>query len=143
MAESKGILQGFKEFILRGNVVELAVAVVIGAAFGKVITALVDDILTPLIAAIFGKPNFSNLYFTIHKSRFLYGDLINALIAFVAVAAAIYFFVVLPLNKFAERRARGVAEPESDLRACPECLTQIPKAASRCMACSAVVPAAP
>ncbi|MDQ6784578.1 MAG: large conductance mechanosensitive channel protein MscL [Actinomycetota bacterium] len=101
------VMKGFKEFILRGNVVELAVAVVIGAAFGAVVKALVADILTPLIAAIVGKPDFGNLTFTIHKSRFPYGDLINNLITFAAVAAAIYFFVVLPLNRLAERRARG------------------------------------
>jgi large conductance mechanosensitive channel len=133
MAQQKGVLAGFKEFILRGNVVELAIAVVIGAAFGKVVTAFVDDILTPLIAAIAGKPDFSTLTFRINHSQFLYGDLINAVIAFVAVAAAIYFFIVVPLNKVAERRARGVVEPESELRPCPECL------ANRCAACTAEV----
>jgi large conductance mechanosensitive channel len=142
MAESKGVLTGFKEFIMRGNVVELAVAVVIGAAFGKVVTALVNDILTPLIGAIFGsKGAFENLSFTIHHSAFLYGDLIDSIIAFLAVAAAVYFFVVLPLNKMAERRARGIPEPESDLRPCPECLSEIPKAATRCSACTVAVPA--
>lgn len=100
-------MKGFKEFIMRGNVVELAVAVVIGAAFGAVVTALVKDILTPLIAAIIGKPDFSNLTFTINSSVFKYGDLINSVIAFLGVAAAVYFFVVLPLNRLAERRARG------------------------------------
>ncbi|MDQ2725342.1 MAG: large conductance mechanosensitive channel protein MscL [Actinomycetota bacterium] len=100
-------MKGFKEFIMRGNVVDLAVAVVIGAAFGAVVKALVADILTPLIAAITGSPNFANLTFTVHKSKFFYGDLINNLITFLGVAAAVYFFVVLPLNKLAERRARG------------------------------------
>ena len=100
-------MKGFKEFVLRGNVVDLAVAVVIGAAFGAVVQALVKDILTPLIAAIVGKPNFANLTFTIHKSKFFYGDLVNNLITFLSVAAAIYFFVILPLNKLAERRAKG------------------------------------
>jgi large conductance mechanosensitive channel len=142
MAESKGVLAGFKEFILRGNVVDLAVAVVLGAAFGAVVTALVDDILTPLIAAIIGKPNFANLFFTINKSVFYYGKVINALITFLGVAAAIYFFVVLPLNKLAERRARGEAQEEAiEMRPCPECLTEIPKQASRCSACTALVPA--
>ena len=140
-AGRRGVLTGFKEFILRGNVVELAVAVVLGAAFGKVVTALVNDILTPLIGAIFGSRGaFENLSFSIHHSAFLYGDLIDSIIGFLAVAAAIYFFVVLPLNTLAERRARGVAEPESDLRPCPECLSEIPKAAIRCAACTAVVP---
>jgi large conductance mechanosensitive channel len=101
------VLKGFKQFILRGNVVDLAIAVVIGTAFEAVVTALVKDILTPLIAAIFGKSNFANLSFTIHKSHFLYGDVINQIITFLSVAAAIYFVVVLPLNKLAERRKRG------------------------------------
>lgn len=100
-------MKGFKEFIMRGNVVELAVAVVIGTAFNNVVQALVKDILTPLIAAIVGKPNFSELTFTIHKSKFLYGDVINYIITFLSVAAAVYFVVVLPLNKLNERRARG------------------------------------
>src|SRR6201999_3520139 len=99
------MLKGFKDFIMRGNVVDLAVAVVIGAAFGAVVTKLVADIITPLIAAIGGQPDFSTLKFTINKSTFLYGDFINAVISFVIVAAAIYFMVVLPLNKLAERRA--------------------------------------
>lgn len=101
------MLKGVKEFILRGNVVDLAVAVVIGAAFGAVVKALVADILTPLIAAIVGKPNFADLKFTINHSTFLYGDLVNNIITFLAIAAGVYFFVVLPLNKLAERRARG------------------------------------
>lgn len=101
------MLKGFREFVLRGNVVDLAVAVVIGVAFGAVIKALVADILTPLIAALVGKPDFSALKFTINHSTFLYGDLINNLITFLAVAAAVYFFVVLPLNRLAAQRARG------------------------------------
>ena len=106
------MLKGFKEFILRGNVVDLAVAVVIGAAFTQVVNALVKDIITPVIAAIGGKPDFSTLSFTINKSTFLYGDFINAVISFVIVAAAIYFIVVLPLNTLAERRARRLASGE-------------------------------
>jgi large conductance mechanosensitive channel len=109
------MLKGFKEFILRGNVVDLAVAVVIGAAFTAVVAALVADIITPIIAAIGGKPDFSSLHFTINKSTFLYGAFINAVITFVLIAAAIYFVVVLPLNKIAERRAARLAtgeEPE-------------------------------
>jgi len=105
------VLKGFREFILRGNVVDLAVAVVIGTAFGAVVKALVADILTPLIAALVGQPNFSTLKFTINRSTFLYGDLVNTLITFLAVAAAVYFFVVLPLNRLAQRRARGQASP--------------------------------
>jgi large conductance mechanosensitive channel len=131
-------LQEFKDFILRGNVVDLAVAVVIGAAFGVVVAAFVRDIVTPIIAAIFGKPDFASLSFTIHKSHFLYGDFINAVIIFVTVAAAIFFFVVKPLNYFMERR-RSAAEPGSTDRQCPECLSTIPKAATRCAFCTAQV----
>jgi large conductance mechanosensitive channel len=106
------MLKGFKEFIMRGNVVDLAVAVVIGAAFGAVVTALVKDLITPIIAAIAGKPNFSELTFTIHKSKFFYGDFINALINFLLVAAAIYFFVVLPIKHLTELAARRRAAGE-------------------------------
>jgi large conductance mechanosensitive channel len=107
------VLKGFKTFIMRGNVVDLAIAVVIGTAFGAVISALVADILTPLIAAIFGKPNFADLTFTINHSTFFYGALINAIITFVAIAAAVYFFLVAPLNHLAARRAAG-QEPAAD-----------------------------
>jgi large conductance mechanosensitive channel len=101
------MLKGFREFIMRGNVVDLAIAVVIGTAFTALVKAFVADILTPIIAAIFGKPNFADLTFSINNSQFLYGDLINEAITFLAVAAAIYFFVVAPLNKLAARRAKG------------------------------------
>jgi large conductance mechanosensitive channel len=113
---AKGIFAEFKEFALRGNAVELAVAVVIGAAFGAVVSALVKDLLTPLIAAIFGKPDFSALHFTIHKSRFLYGDFLNAVIAFLSVAVAVFFAVIKPVNYFLERRKRAIeagAEPDA------------------------------
>lgn len=106
------MLKGFREFIMRGNVVDLAVAVVIGAAFGAVVNALVKDIITPLIAAIGGKPDFSQLTFTVNKSKFFYGDFINFIVSFLVIAAAIYFLVVLPLNKLAERRARRLSEGE-------------------------------
>jgi len=126
------MIKGFKEFILRGNVVDLAVAVVIGAAFGAVITAFVADILTPLIAAVFGQPDFSGLTFTVNKSKFLYGSFFNAVISFIFIAAAIYFAVVMPLNKLAERRARGADPTTKD---CPECLSEIPHAARKCAFC--------
>lgn len=106
------MLKGFKAFIMRGNVVELAIAVVIGVAFGLVVTALVEDIFTPLIAAIVGKPDFSALTFTIHKSKFKYGSFLNAVISFLAVAGAIYFFVIVPLEKIAQRRSKGAVAPE-------------------------------
>ena len=132
------MLKGFRDFILRGNVVDLAVAVVIGAAFGALVTALVKDLITPLIAAILGKPDFSALTFTIHKSKFLYGDFINALIAFLSIAAVIYFFVVQPLNKLTARLKPGKPVDEVT-RSCPECLSDIPSAARRCAFCTAEV----
>jgi large conductance mechanosensitive channel len=107
------MLAEFKAFLMRGNVVDLAVAVVIGAAFGLVVQAFVADIITPIVAAIFGKPDFSSLTFTINGSVFRYGDFLNALIAFVTVAAAIFFFVVKPMNVLAARRAAG-QEPEAE-----------------------------
>lgn len=129
----RSAIQGFKEFISLGNVVELAVAVVIGAAFGAVVTSLVADLLTPLVAAIFGQPDFSELNFTINDSQFNYGNFINAVFAFVTIAAAIYFFVVLPMNKLEERRRRG---QDPDTRQCPECLSDIPAEARRCAFCT-------
>jgi large conductance mechanosensitive channel len=126
----------FKQFILRGNVVDLAVAVVVGTAFAAVVMALVKDLITPIIAVIFGKPNFADLYFTINHSKFSYGEFINALITFVTVAVAIFFFVVEPINAIMRRRRTSVDE-ESDTRACTECLSDIPKLARRCAFCTA------
>jgi large conductance mechanosensitive channel len=114
------MLKGFKEFVMRGNVVDLAIAVVIGAAFGAVVSALVADFITPLIAAIAGKADFSKLKFTVHNSTFLYGHFINAVLSFLLIAAAIYFVIVLPLNKLAERRAAMVAAGEPDPEPKPE-----------------------
>ena len=114
------MIKGFRDFILRGNVVDLAVAVVIGAAFGAVIKSFVDDILTPIIAAIFGQPDFSGLTFTIGKGVILYGSFLNAVISFLLIAAAIYFVVVMPLNKLAERRARGADPDHQDLPRVPQ-----------------------
>src|SRR5689334_6990928 len=107
--QRKSLVTEFKDFILRGNVVDLAVAVVVGAAFGAVVTALVRDILTPIIAAIFGKPDFSELTFTINGSKFFYGDFLNAVITFLSIAAAVFFFVVKPINFLLERRRRAMA----------------------------------
>jgi large conductance mechanosensitive channel len=130
----------FRAFVLRGNLVELAVAFVIGLAFGALVTAFVADLITPLIAAIFGKHDFSSLYFTINGSKFLYGDFINALITFASIAAAIFFFVVRPYNHMMARRT---TEPADDtVRPCPECLSEIPKAARRCSFCTVEVAAA-
>jgi large conductance mechanosensitive channel len=129
------MIKGFKEFLLRGNVVDLAVAVVIGAAFGAVVAALVKDLLTPLIAAIVGQPDFSAIQFTVNGSKFLIGDFINALLSFVMVAAAIYFFVITPMNMVAARRRRGELPPDPTTKKCPECLSEVPIAARRCAFC--------
>lgn len=132
-------MKGFKAFILRGNVVDLAVGVIIGAAFGTVVAALVKDLITPVIAAMVGKPNFGGLRFTLNSSRFLYGDFINAVIAFVLVAAAVYFFVVLPVNKLMARR-KTEPDVESTTKECPECLSAIPHGARRCAFCTVEQP---
>jgi large conductance mechanosensitive channel len=138
MADNKGLLGEFKDFLLRGNVVELAIAVIIGTAFGLVVNALVKDLLTPIVAAIFGKPNFSNLKFTLNHSEFLFGDVINQVITFLSVATAVFFVVVKPVNMLEQRR-RHAPEPDSTDRPCPECLSQIPKAARRCSRCTSEV----
>jgi large conductance mechanosensitive channel len=119
------MIKGFRDFILRGNVIDLAIAVVIGGAFGAVVKALVADILTPLIAAVVGKPSFGDLKFTLNHSSFLYGDLINNVITFVSVAAAVYFMVVAPLNKLAELRTRGKQPTAEQLPADIALLTEI------------------
>jgi large conductance mechanosensitive channel len=129
-------MKGFKQFLLRGNVVDLAVAVVMGVAFGAVVTALVKDLITPLIAAIVGAPDFSGINFTLHKSKFLIGDFVNALVSFVLIAAAVYFFVVLPVNTIMARRRRGEAPPDPTTKKCPECLSEVPIAARRCAFCT-------
>ena len=130
------MLQGFKQFMLRGNVLDLAVAVVMGAAFGAVVTALVKDLITPLIAAIIGKPDFSALEFTIHGSKFPIGDFINALISFILIGAAVYFFIFVPVNTIIARMRRGEAAPDPTTKKCPECLSDVPIAARRCAFCT-------
>jgi large conductance mechanosensitive channel len=132
------MLREFKQFLLRGNVVDLAVGVVIGAAFGTVVTALVSDLLTPFISALVRGPDFGGLFFTIHGSKFMYGHLINAVISFVLVAAAVFFFVVKPMNILI---ARSRKEPPADptTKKCPECLSEIPIGARRCSACTEII----
>ena len=130
------MLKGFKDFLMRGNVVDLAVAVVIGGAFGAVVTALVKDLVTPLVAAIFGKPDFSAIVFEVNGSKFLLGDFVNAVVAFLMVATAIYFFVVLPVNTVMARIKRGDVPPDPTTKKCPECLSEIPLAARRCAFCT-------
>lgn len=133
----KKTLQEFRKFILRGNVVDLAVAVVIGAAFNSVVQALVKDVITPLIGAVYNEKQFSNAFFTINDSKILYGDVINSIISFVVVAAVVFFFIVQPVNKLItlSNKTKKPAEPTE--KKCPECLSEIPKAATRCKFCTA------
>jgi len=132
------VLKDFQQFILRGNVVDLAVGVVVGVAFAAVVTALVSDLLTPLIAAIFGSHDFSALTFTIHGSHFLYGAFINAVVAFLSIAAVVFFFVVRPVNWLMARR-RTEPPVDATTRKCPECLSEIPVEARRCAFCTSEV----
>jgi large conductance mechanosensitive channel len=129
-------MQGFRKFILRGNVVDLAVAVVIGAAFGTVVQALVKDLITPLIGAFGGVPDFAALFFTVNGSKFLIGDFINALLAFVVLAAVVYYFVVLPVSRLMDRFSPA---PPPSARECPFCLSKIPVKARRCAFCTSDV----
>lgn len=129
-------MKGFRQFITRGNLIDLAVAVVIGTAFTAMVTALVTDLITPLIAAIAGKPDFSKLKFTVHHSTFLYGSFVNALVSFLIVAAVLYFLIVSPMAKVIARLNRHKEVTERD---CPECLSSIPVAATRCKFCTAIV----
>lgn len=132
----KNIFKGFRDFILRGNVVDLAVAVVIGGAFGTIVTALVKDLITPLIAAVGGQPDFSNIFFTLHGSKFMIGDFINATISFLLIAVAIYFPIILPMNTIM-KKVNGNKNPTE--QTCPECLSKIPIKAKRCKFCTSVL----
>jgi large conductance mechanosensitive channel len=135
------MLDGFKKFILRGNVVDMAVGVVVGAAFGTVVTELTKAFLTPLIALVVGKPGYSNLRFTIRTTPFPIGDFINAVISFVLIAAAVYFFVVVPVNWLIARMHRSDQAADPTTKKCPECLSEIPIAARRCSHCTQSVEA--
>jgi large conductance mechanosensitive channel len=129
-------MKGFKQFMLRGNVVELAVAVVMGAAFTAVVTAFVKDLMTPLIAAIIGAPDFSAIAVEVNGSKLLIGDFLNALFSFLMISAAVYFFVVLPVNAMVARMRRGEAAPDPTTKKCPECLSEVAIAARRCAFCT-------
>jgi large conductance mechanosensitive channel len=129
-------MSGFRKFLLRGNVVDLAVAVVVGAAFGAVVQALVKDLITPLIGAFGGVPDFSALFFTINGSKFLIGEFINTLLSFVVIAAVVYYFVVVPVGRLMDRFTPE-PPPPTPTRECPFCLSKIPKAARRCAFCTA------
>jgi len=132
-------MKGFRTFLLRGNVVDLAVGVVIGAAFGAVVSAFVKDLLTPLIGAIVKQPDFSTMTFTINGSKFLYGDFINALFSFLLIAVAVYYFVVLPVNALVARSRRAEKPADPTTKKCPECLSEIPIDARRCAFCTSPV----
>ena len=130
------MLKGFRQFIMRGNVVDLAVGVVIGAAFGAVVTSLTKDLITPLIAAIVGKPDFSAIHVTINNSVFGVGNFLNAVIGFLLVAGAIYFFVVVPMNAISAATTKPTPAAAPTTKACPECCSEIPIAAKRCAHCT-------
>jgi large conductance mechanosensitive channel len=130
------MLQEFKKFILRGNVVDLAVAVVIGAAFTNVVSAFVKDFLTPLIASVQGNRQFADYFFQINGVKFLYGDFLNNLITFLLTAAVVFFAVVQPLNHFTEIMRRKQPTPDPTTRKCPECISEVPLMAKRCMYCT-------
>ena len=132
-------MKGFRQFVFRGNVLDLAVAVVMGAAFGGVVTALVKDLVTPLIAAIAGSPDFSRIAVDVNGSKLLIGDFLNAVIAFLMMAAAVYFFIVLPVNTLTERMNRGEAPPDPTTKKCAECLSDVPIAARRCAFCTSPI----
>jgi large conductance mechanosensitive channel len=131
-------MSGFRSFLLRGNVIDLAVGIVIGAAFGTVVNELVRDFITPLIAAVGGQPNFDSLYFTVNNSRFMYGRFLDAAISFLLIAAVVYYLIVLPYSRFRARFEKAPS-PEPKTRDCPECLSQIPANARRCAYCTAVL----
>jgi large conductance mechanosensitive channel len=133
------MLKGFRQFLLRGNVIDLAVAVVIGGAFGAVVTAFVKDLLTPLIAAIVQAPDFSQVKFTLNSSTFAIGDFVNALISFLLIALAVYMFVVVPVNALIARMNRGAAPPDPTTKQCPECLSDVPIGARRCRQCTSAL----
>lgn len=132
---------GFKNFILRGNVVDMAVGIVVGAAFGTVVTSFVKNLLTPFIGAIVKQPDFSGLAFTINGSKFMVGEFLNALISFLIIAAAVYFGVVMPINKLLARMRKPAAPAAPSTRPCPECLSEIPLQARRCAHCTSALPA--
>lgn len=132
------MFKGFRDFVLKGNVVDMAVGVVVGVAFGNVVTAMVKDLVTPLIGIFGGKPDFSGIYFSINSSRFMVGDFVNALISFLSVALVIYFAVVVPMNKIQKKIDSGKSVDPTE-KTCPECLSLIPIKAKRCKYCTAVV----
>lgn len=132
------VLKGFRDYLFRGNVVDLAVAVVIGGAFGSIVTSLVKDIVTPIIGAIGGQPDFSNIYFTVNNSKFMIGNFLNSVISFVMIAGVIYFVVIVPMNKIMAAMKKEEKKDPTDI-VCPECLSKIPINAKRCMYCTSIL----
>jgi large conductance mechanosensitive channel len=132
-------MRGFKQFLLRGNVLDLAVGVVIGVAFGAVVNSFVKNLLTPIIAALVGKPDFSAYSFEINGSKLLYGEFVNTVISFLLVATAVYFFLVLPMNKLVERSRKSAVPADPTTKKCPECLSEIPIEAKRCAHCTTAI----
>ena len=133
-------MKGFKTFLLRGNVLDLAVAVVLGGAFGALVAALVKDLLTPFIGAIVQAPDFSAIAFEINRSKFLIGDFLNAVLSFLLIAIAVYVFIVLPMNALVAQQRRGEAPTDPTTKKCPECLSEVPIAARRCAHCTSALP---
>ena len=129
-------MNGFKQFLLRGNVVDMAVGIVVGAAFGAVVTAFVKDLMTPFIAALIKQPDFSALTFTVNGSKFLYGEFVNAAVSFAIIAAAVYFFVVLPMNTLIQRMKKAPVPADPTTKKCTECMSEIPIGAKRCAFCT-------
>ena len=129
-------MNGFKEFLLRGNVIDMAVGIVVGAAFGTVVSAFVKDLMTPFIAAVVHAPDFSKIAFTLNNSKFMIGDFINSLVSFILIGVAVYFFIVLPMNSLMARMHRGEVPPDPTVKKCPECLSDVPIAARRCAFCT-------
>jgi large conductance mechanosensitive channel len=137
------MFKGFRDFVLRGNVVDLAVAVIIGAAFNAIVTALVGDVLNPLIAATIGKPDFSNVIINVGNGHIKVGSFLNAVISFFIVATVVYFAIVVPLNALQARLKKPAPDAPSTLKTCPECLSEIPLAAKRCAHCTQPLPEVP
>ena len=129
-------MKEFKQFLLRGNAVDLAVGVVIGAAFGNIVNSMVKGLLTPFIAAVVKQPDFSSISFTIRGSKFLFGDFVNSVVSFVIIAAAVYFAVVLPMNALMAHMQRDDKPVQPSTKKCPECLSEIPIDARRCAHCT-------
>lgn len=133
------MLKGFRDFILRGNVVDMAIGVIIGAAFNAIVNSMVKDVLSQLIAAIVGKPDFSNLVFTLNNTPIRYGNFLTAAVSFLIVAAVVYFGIVLPINTMMARMKKPEEAAAPTTKACPECLSDIPLAAKRCAHCAQLV----